>query len=352
MKNKRRLLFFGELPTDSIHGISISNMVNLKILESNFVIDIVEDKSRLTEHNRLTIRKIICFLVNNLELIYKLSFHRYKYFYLVFSLSSLGSFKSLSAVVCFRLLNRGKVIIHLHRGDFFKRFYKVAFNRLITSFVFRLSDKIIVLSESQKNEFERVFSRTFNILHNTVEMEYKKRNHLKIDKKFVFISNYLIDKGIIDLLEVFNKLTQTDDEVSLVTYGEFPDKELKEEILSYSSARISINGPISGEKKFEAISQSDCLILPSWNEGEPLVLLEAMSLGIPVIASKVGLIPELLGEEYPFMIIPASRSSLEEVIIRFIHCDDITDISKKLENRYINQYSKKMHTEELNNIFV
>jgi len=352
LKNKIRILFLGELPADSAHGISISNMINLKILESNFVIDIVKDKSRFSEHNRLTIRKIIYFLTSNLELIYKSLSHRYKYFYLVFSLSSFGSMKSLSAIVCFRLLNRGKVIIHLHRGDFFKRFYKVAFNRLITRFTFRLSDKIIVLSESQKNEFETVFKRSFFVLHNTVEMEYKKQNKLNNDNKFIYISNYLIDKGIIDLLEVFNKLTQDYNEISLVTYGEFPDKELKEKILSYNSSRISINGPISGEKKFEALFQSDCLVLPSWNEGQPLILLEAMSLGIPVIASRIGQIPELLGEEYPFLTVPANRSSLEEAIIRFIHYEEITNISKILEDKYINQYSKKIHAKKLHDIFV
>ena len=150
---------------------------------------------------------------------------------------------------------------------------------------------------------------------------------------------------------MFCKLIQDNNEISLVTYGDFSNKELKEKILSYSSASISINGPVSGEKKYEAISQSNCLVLPSWNEGQPIILLEAMSLGIPVIASKVGLIPELLGEEYPFMIEPASRKSLEEVIIRFIHCDDVINISKNLKNRYERQYSKKMHANELHDIF-
>jgi len=352
MERKKRLLFFGELPQDSVHGISIANEINLKMLESGFAIDRIEEYSRLAEHNKVTFNKIIDFIKNSLTIALKSISRVYSYFYLTFSLSFFGSFKSLAAIISFRLFSKGKVVLHLHRGDFFTRFYKSIFNRIITKLVFRLSHKIIVLTENQKKIFENTFNRPFYILPNTVEFEYEPALKTKSNNNFIFISNYLIDKGIIDLLDVFTLLTRHHKELTIKTYGEFSDHKLKDLISSYNSSNIHINGPIRGLQKFKEISHSDCLILPSWNEGQPIVLLEAMSVGTPIIASRTGLIPELLGEDYPFLTVPADKESLEKKIISFINLKDLTDISDRLIDRYRRYYSQKKHAESLNRIFI
>jgi glycosyltransferase involved in cell wall biosynthesis len=347
----RHLLFFGELPGGSVHGISIANCVNLEMLGSCFIVDRIEEKSILADHDKITLSKIANFIKNNLTIVSKSFSQQYDYFYLVFSLSSFGSFKSLMAILSFRIFNKGKVVLHLHRGDFFVRFYKTIINRIITKLVFRFSHKIVVLSDNQKIEFEAVFHRSFYVLPNTIEIEYKPEAWVRNRFNFIFISNYLIDKGIIDLLEVFKKLIKQYSEITLETYGDFADKGLKDAILDFNSSNIGINGPVTGIQKFEKISQSDCLVLPSWNEGQPIVLLEAMSVGTPVIASGVGLIPELLGKDYQFLINPMDRESLEIKILQFLKTENINEISHKLSSRYYELYSQKKHFEILNNIF-
>jgi glycosyltransferase involved in cell wall biosynthesis len=150
---------------------------------------------------------------------------------------------------------------------------------------------------------------------------------------------------------VFSKLSKMFPEVKLTTFGAFADRELQEDILKFSSDNISINGTIEGKEKFYEIANSDCLILPSWNEGQPIVLLEAMSVGTPVIATKSGLIPEILGNEYPFVSIPGDRISLESKIIQFMHYKDLIQLSRELFERYLKTYSQKKHIEMLKNIF-
>ena len=49
------------------------------------------------------------------------------------------------------------------------------------------------------------------------------------------------------------------------------------------------------------MSSYDCLILPSFNEGLPLVLIECLSIGIPFITTKVGAIEDLLIKNYPYV---------------------------------------------------
>lgn len=351
MRKERSLLFYGELPPDSINGIANANHVNLEMLKSYFRIDIIQEKSNLAEHEKISIWKIVELIRNNFLIISKSIFHRYNFFYLTFSLSTTSSFKALTAILCFRLFNKGKIVLHLHRGDFFTRFYVKKVNRIIAKLTFKFCDKIIVLSENQKYEFDAAFNKSFTVLQNTVELEYAQKLNTRRTNNFIYISNYLIEKGIMDLLEVFMELSKKYKEITLKTYGAFSDNHLKENILKFNSSNISICGTICGIEKFNEIAKSDCLILPSWNEGQPIILLEAMSVGTPVIVPNVGLIPEMLGSDYPFFTIPRDKASLEKKLSQFIEQKNRESISKMVQNRYLSFYSQKSHAERLLKIF-
>jgi glycosyltransferase involved in cell wall biosynthesis len=350
--NKRSLLFYGELPPNAVHGIAYANLVNLNQLKDYYDVDIVEERSKLSEHYLLLLKKAsrlikdqFCIILNSIK-------KRYDYFYLTFSLSSLGCVKTLLAILSFRIFNSGKVILHIHRGDFLKWFMKKSFTRIMARLVIKFSSKIIVLSEIQKVEFNQIFNKSCFILHNTVENEY---NHVLVEKRnnrFIFISNYLFEKGIFDLLEVFSNLAKKYPNIFLYTYGAFPNQNIKKRILEFASPNIIINDLIIGREKFIEIEKADCLVLPSLNEGEPIVLLEAMSVGTPIISTRVGLIPELLGDDYPFLSLPGDKVSLEEKIIQFINHKNLISIAINLENRYISKYSHKIHSENLFAIFI
>lgn len=352
MTEKRNILFYGELPGKFFHGISISNEINLNMLSPSFSIEKIIEYSDISGHNRITFRKLLLFIVNNIKISFKSISKHYTYFYTIFSLTSFGSLKTLAAIISFRVFNKGRVILHIHRGDFFTRYYKNQFNKIITRLIFRLSHKVLLLSNNQKDIFEDTFKRSFEVLPNTIEHEFVPDLNIKQKNKFLFISNYLIDKGIIDLLAVFKHLSKHYKGLTLNTYGEFSDYKLKDEILGYESSQIHISGPILGLEKFIEISKADCLILPSWNEGQPVVLLEAMSVGTPVIASQTGLIPDLLGKDYPYLIIPKNKKSLEEIIIRFIKAENLQELSESLVNRYNEYYSREAHQKRLNAIFI
>jgi glycosyltransferase involved in cell wall biosynthesis len=352
MKNSyQRILFIGELPENSLHGISIANKINLDMLKSEFEIEIVEDKSGLISHDKVSLNKIIGFILNNLIILFKSITKRYRYFYLVYSLSFFGCIKSLAVIVCFRICNRGEVVLHIHRGDFFSRFYVKKLNKIITKLAFHLSGKIIVLSENQKSEFEKVFSGKFCILTNTVTTEYPVLQKSVEGRKFIYISNYLADKGIIDLLEAFSSLAVQYPDITLTTYGAFSDTNFKCIVKGYESSNIFINDIIYEDKKFRELSEADCLIMPSWNEGQPLIIIEAMSVKTPVIASGVGLIPELLGKEYPFITDPADKESLKRKIIEFIEREKKQSIGEYLYKRYLKYHSRKVHYEKLKELF-
>jgi glycosyltransferase involved in cell wall biosynthesis len=351
MPGKRSLLFYGELPPVAVNGIAISNMINLRMLEDDFEIDILQEKTTLNDRGSNVKGKLLDRISEHYAIMRKTFRRNVDFFYLTFSISYMGALKTLFSIMCFRLFSNGKVILHIHRGDFIDWYRRSVISRLLASIVIKLTTKVIVLSDIQKTVFCKHFAKPVFVLHNTVECEYNYSFNEKSNNRFVYISNYLEEKGIIDLLEVFKKLLVKYPGMSLNTYGAFPSDEMKKIILKFGNEKILIGDVITGKEKFDKISQSDCLILPSFNEGEPIVLLEAMSVGTPIIATSVGLIPEMLGADYPFYSSPADQASLEAKIVEFMSCPDRNAISRKLKERYSTYYSNKVHKTNLISIF-
>jgi len=341
-----RILFFGELAPNIVHGISLANRLNLNLLKHRFSVNIIEEKSNFKEYgkrNSSKIKKMFTYVQDIISLNKK---NRYDYFYTVFALSTFGSFKTLLIILTYFLSGKGQVILHIHRGDFKVFYYKFILNKFISNLVFKMTDRLIVLSEYQKKEFSKYFQKeNIYVVENSLSEEYTLDKNAIGSSNFLYISNYIKEKGIFELLEVFNKYNNK----YLQCFGGFVNNE--DRIRSYESNTIKINGFIDGKEKFQMINESDALILPSWNEGQPTIILEAMMMGTIVLTTKVGLISELLGDDYPFYFDSRDENSLKECISRFIEYEKKEELSNELKKIYFDNYSKKIHKEKLFKVF-
>jgi glycosyltransferase involved in cell wall biosynthesis len=216
---------------------------------------------------------------------------------------------------------------------------------------------MIVLSSKTIDYITAFYTKDirFHVLDNTIDESFVKKieNNKKYNSQvthFVFISNYIEDKGILLLLETFKYL---DDCYRLTCYGNFTNTELKTKILSYSSKNILINGPIVDKNKFSVLGNSDALILPSFVEGKPLIVLEAMSMGIPVIVPDIGYIKEMLFDDYPLMYGDNNSLNLLASINKFKEFTEFERIGLRegCKMHYWKNFSNSVHCVNLLDVF-
>jgi glycosyltransferase involved in cell wall biosynthesis len=146
--------------------------------------------------------------------------------------------------------------------------------------------------------------------------------HNESYRKFVFLGRAERRKGIIELNEVIRKMLSEKQNFNFEFIGPIPDfMKIKHESVIY-------HGEIRDSQKIKFIlSQNDVLVCPSWSEGFPNVILEAMACGLAIIATNVGAIAAMVSDENGWLIEPANKAQLETALIKAINSKDF--ISKK-----------------------
>ncbi len=334
-----------------IHGVSYSNEKVLSILEKEFDINIIQENSNLSDHSKIRLNKFFKTFKYLFKILRSNIINKNNILYTPLKLSTFGMFISILVVIAFKVTNGEKIVIHIHRGDL-DIFLKKKHNKLLFTFLSIFVQKYIVLSKSIEPLFQELKHKII-VLNNTISNEYDFGKRNTTSKVFIFISNYIREKGIIDLLESFKEINKVYPDYKLECYGNFSDEKLKLKIKEYESKTITINNEITKKEKYQKIFESTALILPSHNEGQPLVILEAMSLGTPVITTDVGFIRETLGSDYPFIGIPKSQSNLIDNINLYIKSNDQEKcmISNYLVDRYKRFFSQSIFQKEVLNIF-
>lgn len=168
------------------------------------------------------------------------------------------------------------------------------------------NDKIKVLGNGSSNGIDTTyFSRTEDVMAdgNKIKDEYKLSDD---DFVFIFIGRIVKDKGINELLSSFDTLGKTEQKVKLLLVGPFEDhldpiSEESKAILKHNENIIKV-GFQNDVSPFLAIS--DCLVLPSYREGFPNVVMQAGSMGLPAIVSDINGCNEIIDNGVNGLIIP------------------------------------------------
>ena len=244
--------------------------------------------------------------------------------------------------------------------------------------------KIIVISEDQKNRFEKLFplaakkvelvengydTKKFYVDENIKKedvignLESQNKNNQKIpldyDKLVVFVGKFADFKGIdvlLDSAKIYEeKMAQNGKKVETIIVGSGQlENDLKKQAKDLELKNVDFVGRKNTEEVNKIQNLADVSLIPSRNEPFGLVVVEGMACGHPVIATNSGGIPGILNSEKQDVsnkektyvtplgvLVPMDDSkALGEAVC------DVLDEKIKFDNKYIANYAKEHYAQE------
>ncbi len=172
--------------------------------------------------------------------------------------------------------------------------------------IFRLSNAVIALSNEWFGLWKEAPDLRISYLPNAIDIRpYQKiagrRSHIQSQHlKILYLGHLGEAKGTYDLLAAFQMLDRRELELTLELVGDFQapgdGRRIADTLDRFAGdgKRCRLRPPVSGEGKLACFEQADIFVFPSHQEGMPMTILEAMAAGLPVVATAVGGIPDLI----------------------------------------------------------
>jgi glycosyltransferase involved in cell wall biosynthesis len=311
----------------------------------------------VTQRNGSALSKILLFLISFIKLIRLLISDR-KVKIIHIHGASYGSFYR-KFVVFFvgRYLFGKKIIYHIHGGGF-KVFYENSnplSKRLIETMVNR-ADVVITLSESWNEYFKTTFSiKRLIIIPNIIDYPVVNENRPSKDiLNLLFLGLITDGKGIFDLINVIagNK-DKYHSKIHLSVGGNGEVNRLNDLIKKHNIEElVEFLGWITREQKEIALSNTDIYILPSYNEGLPVSILESMSYGKAIISTDVGGIPEIVrNRENGLLISPGDLKQIEDALDFFLEYPQLIKEYGAVSELMVQKYLPHSVLKELTEIY-
>ena len=336
------------LGNDSSVKGGITTVIN-QFLEYDWKKDNIELKFIPTYIEKNNFAKVIFFVISYIKIFFYLVFWKPTLVHM--HMSYKGSFTRAYLIhrlcICFKV----KDIVHLH-GSEFKKWYDEECNDLkkekIKSFL-RECTVMVVLGNVWKKTIEDIEPKTnIIVVNNTVPSQNECAKYNK-EFRVIFLGVLIKRKGVDDLLEAIELLRKNNNleniKVLIVGTG------IEEEYLKNKTQKLKIDkyiqflGWVNSEQKNDLLKNSQLMILPSYNEGLPMAILEGMSYGLPIIATNVGDISEaVINGKNGYLFNPGDKIELSNLIKKIIFesnsekWNEMSNISKKIiENKFSNK---------------
>jgi glycosyltransferase involved in cell wall biosynthesis len=230
--------------------------------------------------------------------------------------------------VCFiaKKIFRKKIVFHIHAGGFNEYYLNGGkFYKYICRFLVNNSDALVVLSEIWNDFFKANFKiKKILVIKNPVEhmqqVVVSKKNNAEV--VFLFLGRIADHKGVFDLVNLITKEQEfLRGKSKFLIGGNHEVARLKKAIEDGGIGDIvEYIGWVQNDEKAKFFSMSDYFILPTYEEGMPMTILEAFSYGKPVITTPVGSIPEVVeNNKNGILFTPGDMAQLKKIILEAIN---------------------------------
>jgi glycosyltransferase involved in cell wall biosynthesis len=244
----------------------------------------------------------------------------------------LSLFRKSVVVIACRALGL-PVVLHLHAAQL-HHFYAGLPRPLkaLTRWVFSLPDSCVVLGHQSRRfvvETLGVDPNRVNILINGVPepTQPRRKSWPQAHKRVLFVGNLSERKGVSDLLEAL-ALAQPDParvKVRFAGGGDVAGYTAKAAQLGLADV-VRFEGWCDQDKVAQLMARADLLVLPSYDEGLPLVILEALANGVAVVCTPVGEIPSVLRDGVTARFVkPGDRQDIADALMQVLGDADLRE---------------------------
>lgn len=360
---RKRILALLHLPPPE-YGVTIFNQNIIKALSGKFSITAIPINTAKTLEtiDKINVTKIFLSLKIAFKTFGALLKNKYDVCYMSLSPTGAAFFKDLIIVFLVKLSGT-KIMYHMHGGGIAQR--KGLLERISYRFCFN-NAKIIILSEPLYDDLKQYVHRdNAYILPNAIptvldDKEFSKiAEHRQRQEKnitLLFLSNLVRSKGVMEALSAASMLKNSGYEFQFIFTGrcfdiskdEFQARVKELGIENY----VSYHGFVTGEAKHELLKNADIFIYPTYKDMFPLVLLEAMQYGLPIVSTDTGAIPDLIQNEVNGFICPQHDThALTQKIRLLMESAELRgEMGKAGRERFIKNYSFEKFEQKLANI--
>ena len=329
--NKRnKQLYGGQLTAcNDLANSNFKNKYNLKFIDSTLT----------TPIPNIYIRSIIAL---KRLIIYIFKIISFRPHIIIIFISGFTSTIEKGIMILIAKIFRKKIMVFPRAGEILNKYKKIYLFKIFVNFTFQNVDKFLcqgkIFQDFAKSELKLKIENCPIIPNWTAKSDFLnlglERNYSEKKEKtiIIFIGWLEKHKGIYEIIEATSILKKTHKDFHIYLGGDGNYMQEAKILIKEKKLEklISLLGWIDQKEKIKLLKESDIFILPSWNEGLPNAMIEAMSAGLACILSKVGAIPDyVINEKNGLLIKPKCPEELAKSIIKLLDDKSLLRTIKK-----------------------
>ena len=261
----------------------------------------------------------------------------------VIHMTTSGSMAAIRDILLMRVAKKSNipVVYHLHFG----RTPEMARRN---SFLWKLFLKAMSLASAVVTIDKRTYSTVCDnidpkkvfLIPNPVDLKQLPEKSEEIKKQVAFLGWVIPAKGINELISAWNTVGKEFSQYELVIIGPAKKEYLNTLEEAIKVKNVAFVGEKSHDEAMKALSKAEAFILPSYTEGFPNAIIEAMALEKAIIASNVGAIPEMLDGDCGVVIESKSESEIISALRKVLSDENYRKyIARNAFEKVKNEYS-------------
>ena len=239
------------------------------------------------------------------------------------------------------------------------------FKRPISKLVLKNADAVIALTADMKAEMCKICSRGIDVIPNGVDLERYEALPSKVairaelgldddDRIAVFVGTLRPVKGVKYLIEAMSIIKHRCATARLLLVGDGEERQSIEGMVKELNLEDTVTflGRMSNDKVPKHMAASDVFVLPSLSEGFPVTVLEAMATGLPVVASRVRGLPEIIEDgRNGFLVEPKRPDQIADRVLVLLADSGLRQEVAAINREKARQYSWENTVEQVEAVY-